>query len=99
LRCTQLPHLGLFRYEIPVIIILLLIIVLFLLLSVFAFLALFLLRLQLVVHGGVELPILALAMWGKQERLRPLLQDRATGAMRIEHYVDFEHWLASTVLE
>ena len=99
LRCTQLPHLGLFRYEVSIIIILLLIIVLFFLFIIFTFLALLLLRLQLVVHSGVKLPILALAMWGQQEWLRPLLQDRATGAVRIEHHVDFEHWLASTILE
>ena len=63
LRCTQLPNLGLLRYDIPIIIILLLIIVLFLL-FVFTFFALLLLRLQLVVHSRVKLPILALAMWG-----------------------------------
>lgn len=63
LGCTQLPNLGLFRNDFPIIIILLLIIVL-LVLFLFALLAFLLLRLQLVVHSRVKLPILALAVWG-----------------------------------
>lgn len=98
MRSAQLPNLGLLRYDVPIIIILLLIIVLFLL-FVIPFFALLLLRLQLVVHSWVKLPILALAMWGQQERLRPLLHYRSTGAVGVEHHVDFEHGLASTVLE
>jgi hypothetical protein len=98
LRCAQLPNLGLLRYDVPIIIILLLIIVLFLL-FIFTFFALLFLWLQLVVHSWVKLPILALAMWWQQERMRPLLQYRSTGAVGIEHHVDFEHGLASTVLE
>jgi len=74
-RGIQFPYFWLLGDHIALVIILLLIIIFFFL-PVFSFFALFFLGLKLVMNSGIKFPVLTLAMWGEQERLRALLYNR-----------------------